>query len=123
MGSVSPKKFALSPVEEDVLEDKGDSEDIGDQAIQEEDVVGDHGEIGERLKLEDEGEFVRGVGDPKLPSQKEVDEHYVRGHLPFRDWCPVCIQARGRDMDHKVDKGNERSLPEYSWDYCFPGDE
>ena len=26
-------------------------------------------------------------------------------------------------MDHRRDEGNMRKLPEYSWDYCFPGDE
>merc|ERR1712023_300011 len=49
--------------------------------------------------------------------------HKLRGHIPYRNWCPICIKAMGRDMAHKEDKGNERLLPEYSWDYCFPGDE
>ena len=26
-------------------------------------------------------------------------------------------------MDHQQDSGKERKLLEYSWDYCFPGDE
>ena len=26
-------------------------------------------------------------------------------------------------MDHTRDKGKERVLPEYSFEYCFPGDE
>ena len=26
-------------------------------------------------------------------------------------------------MGHTKDDGKERLLPEYSWDYCFPGDE
>ena len=26
-------------------------------------------------------------------------------------------------MSHQRDAGNERGLPEYSFDYCFPGDE
>ena len=26
-------------------------------------------------------------------------------------------------MDHTKDKGKARDLPEYNWDYCFPGDE
>ena len=26
-------------------------------------------------------------------------------------------------MPHYRDKGEKRLLPEYSWDYCFPGDE
>ena len=33
------------------------------------------------------------------------------------------MKAQGRDMGHMRDEGKERSLPEYSWDYCFPGHE
>ena len=32
-------------------------------------------------------------------------------------------RAKGEDMDHRVDAGEERGLSEYSFDYCFPGDE
>ena len=35
----------------------------------------------------------------------------------------IIIMARSRDMPHRRDKGEARILPEYSWDYCFPGDE
>ena len=45
------------------------------------------------------------------------------GHLPYRNWCPVCIRAKGKGMDHQSGKVKERKLPEYGFDYCFPGDE
>ena len=67
--------------------------------------------------------MVRKKSDPKLPSAEEIDKHDVMGHLPFRDWCSVCVKARGRESDHRVATGRERNLPEYSLDYCFPGDE
>ena len=73
--------------------------------------------------VEKRREFVRKVLGPKLPTQAEVDEHYVMGHTIFRNWCPVCVRAYGKEMDHRRDTGKERMLPEYSWDYCFPGDE
>ena len=81
------------------------------------------GDFGERIQLEKEDDVVRKVNDPKLPSASDVEKHNVMGHLPFRDWCPVCVKARGREMDHKTVAGKERNLPEYSLDYCFPGDE
>ena len=28
-----------------------------------------------------------------------------------------------KDLDHRADAGKERGLNEYSFDYCFPGDE
>jgi len=66
---------------------------------------------------------VRKVQDPVTPSKEDVDVHYIKGHIPYRSWCHICVQAFGKEMGHKRDGGNPRKLPEYSWDYCFPGDE
>ena len=81
------------------------------------------GEACERVTMEKDDAVVKKMMDPKLPSQDEVDKHYVMGHLPYRSWCNVCIKAKGRDMDHNRDNSKERKLSEYSLDYCFPGDE
>ena len=67
-----------------------------------------------------EESIVKKLRDPKLPSQKDVDEHWLSGHLPYRDWCHICIEARGKKRAHKKDEGKQRDLPEYSWDFCFP---
>ena len=74
------------------------------------------GEIGERLKLPKEEDVVKKLRDPKLPTQEEVDRHYLTGHMKFRDWCPVCVKSQGKEMDHTRDKRQERMLPEYSFD-------
>ena len=29
---------------------------------------------------------VRKLHDPQLPSKKEVQEHYLSGHMPYRSW-------------------------------------
>ena len=99
----------------------GESEEIKEESSDEEPEV--EGVPGERLRLPKENEFVRKLRDPRLPTQEEVDEHYVRGHIPYRDWCPICVQAKGKGQYHYRDKGKVRALPEYAWDYCFPGDE
>ena len=79
------------------------------------------GEAAERIKGEEGSQVIRKMVDPRLPTQKEVDEHNLT-HLPYRNWCPICIKAKGKDMDHiLVDK--ERKVSEYCFDYCFPGDE
>ena len=44
--------------------------------------------------------------DPKLPSPKEVEDHRLMGYVVYRNWCPIFVK-----------------LPEYAWDFCFPGDE
>ena len=77
----------------------------------------------ERLALGKEGAAVRKLVDPKLPSEKEVEEHYVRGHFPYRNWCHICVKAKGKDMGHQKEGGKERKIPEYHFDYCSPGDQ
>jgi hypothetical protein len=84
---------------------------------------GAEGQDVEKIGLQREGEFIRKMVDPKLPTEKEVEEHYLAGHIPYRNWCPVCVRAKGKEMGHMRGEGNERGLPEYSWDYCFPGNE
>ena len=63
------------------------------QEIDDDDEVDDSGMDGERISIENEGVVVKLVKDPELPTQSEVDKHYVMGHIPYRDWCPVCVQA------------------------------
>ena len=53
---------------------------------------------------------------------REVREHKMT-HQPYRNWCEICIKAKGKDWDHRKDLGKERGLSEYSFDYCFPRDE
>ena len=75
---------------------------------------------GERIKAEKEADVVRKILDPLKPTEKDVEEHN-RTHLPYRNWCPHCVRAKRKDMDHRKAVGGERGLSEYSFDYCFPG--
>ena len=71
----------------------------------------DSGVPGEKLGLSQEDEVVKKVKDPKLPSQPEVDQHWIMGHLPYRDWCPICVKAQGRDgITSRIQGGKENSL-------------
>eukprot|EP00973_Karenia_brevis_P084723 11756125-Karenia_brevis.AAC.1 len=58
-----------------------------------------------------------------LPTEQEVKEHYEMGHAAYRSWCGACVTAKSRERDCRRDEGKDRKLPEYVWDYCFPGDE
>ena len=49
------------------------------QEIDDDDEVDDSGMEGERISLEEEDEVVKKMKDPKLPTQEEVDKHYVMG--------------------------------------------
>ena len=52
------------------------------------------GEKAERLSLEAEGDVIRKLIDPKLPSQDEVNRHNLMGHVEYRNWWAVCVRAR-----------------------------
>ena len=73
-------------------------------------------------KEKEEGRKLRSIGDPRLPSPREVEEHNLT-HLPYRNWCPVCVRCRGKGLDHRKAVDEERGVSEYAFDYCFPGDE
>ena len=64
-------------------------QEIGDDDV--EDRQGLPGESCERVCADQEENVVRKLVDPKLPKQDEVNMHYSRGHIPFRNWCPVCV--------------------------------
>ena len=65
---------------------------------------------------------MRSIGDPRLPSPREVEEHNLT-HLPYRNWCPHCVRGRGKDLDHRKSLDEDRHIREFSFDYCFPGDD
>ena len=43
---------------------------------------------------------VRVIASPCQPSAKDVEEHNAAGHVPFRSWCPVCINASAIEAPH-----------------------
>ena len=48
----------------------------------------------------EEGARWRRIGDPRLPTEKEVEEHNLT-HVPYRNWCPHCVRGLGKDLDHR----------------------
>ena len=65
---------------------------------------------------------IRRLVDPRRPSRAEVELHELH-HRPYRNWCPHCVRGQGKDLDHRRSAEEESGLSEYSFDYCFPGDE
>ena len=60
---------------------------------------------------------------PSCPTREEIEYHNVT-HLPYRSWCPVCVQARGREDDHKRKKVKvEETIPTIVMDYKSFGQE
>ena len=55
---------------------------------------------------------------PPAPTEQEREEHNLT-HLPFRSWCPVCVQAKSR-QDHS--KKLRMKQPVLQCDYSFMPD-
>ena len=61
---------------------------------------------GTGIEIESDGEDVEqaqasvGRCAPCKPSETEVEIHN-RTHLPYRSWCPICVQARAQDLPHR----------------------
>ena len=104
-------------------EARDDSEDEGVSPFKAERRAGDDWEDEvRRVKAIKDERAAKEVVDPRRPSEREVKEHNLH-HLPYRNWCKICVQAKGKDNDHRKSTQEERGLSEYSFDYCFPGDE
>ena len=62
--------------------------------------------------IHDSDEEVREVHSmkaPPTPTQEEVDLHCI-SHLPYRSWCPECVEAFIREWGHRKQK-TTRSIP------------
>ena len=66
---------------------------------------------------------MRRILDPREPTENEVKEHQEMNHAVYRNWCPICVRASGKEMPHKRCGEKTREVPVYEFDYCFPGDE
>ena len=66
---------------------------------------------------EEEAQQLKELKAPEVPTKAEVDRHRV-SHLPYRSWCPDCVEAFGREWAHSISDG-QRSIPLISCDYLF----
>ena len=60
----------------------------------------------------------RAIRTPYQPSQSELEEHRI-DHLPYRSWCPECVEGFGREHPHLSHKDKARWVPVISCDYLF----
>ena len=77
-------------------------------------------EEGEELNAQ-EGEEARPhkpIQRPDMPSQADIDRHRV-DHLPYRAWCPECVEGFGRERAHRTGPSDDRTIPLASCDYLY----
>ena len=65
---------------------------------------------------------------PCDPTVGDVLLHKVNHHLPYRNWCPQCVAAKGKERDHKQANpediaAEEHALTQYGLDYAFFSEE
>ena len=60
----------------------------------------------------------RKLQDPRLPSKREVEDHFLSAHMPYRSWCTFCVMGKGKTASHHQ-QSREDGLPELHLDYCF----
>ena len=59
----------------------------------------------------------KAVKIPKAPNDETRLKHNLT-HVPFADWCDICVRSRARDDPHKKQHGKEEQAePEVSMDY------
>ena len=73
--------------------------------------------------FEDEGDSEaapprRVLPDPGQPTESEMEEHRI-DHIPYRCWCPECVEGFGREKAHQSNTGEDRSIPLVSCDYLY----
>ena len=58
----------------------------------------------------------KGIKSPEQPTPQERAEHNLT-HLPFRSWCPLCVQSKGKADAHKQQKQTS-TTPVLQFDFC-----
>ena len=68
-----------------------------------------------KIDLEAE-EAVQPKGFSKIysPSREEFERHCLT-HLPYRNWCPICVQAKKANPAHRR-VTSDRGIPVFSND-------
>ena len=72
-------------------------------------------------ELESEEAAVPKVHSRKFsPSPEEYNRHCAT-HLPYRNWCPICVQAKRKNPSHQKKRGEdkEHDVSVLSMDYMY----
>ena len=82
-------------------------------------VAGEEEVQAEIVSEEGEGVFPGRMRPSQRMSKQERDEH-ERTHLLYRDWCDICVEARGRRVAHRRENKEERGqVPRVSMEHFY----
>ena len=73
-----------------------------------------------QLDISGEAKTARSLRTPEPPTDAARMAHNAT-HVPFRDWCPICVASRGRSSPHRRVVANKTAdtLPKFQTDYMF----
>ena len=58
----------------------------------------------------------KGIKAPQQPTEQERKEHNLT-HLPYRSWCSICVESKGRANNHPQQKTSK--LPVVQCDFAY----
>ena len=73
-----------------------------------------------QLDISGEAKTARILRTPEPPTDAARMAHNAT-HVPFRDWCPICVASRGRCSPHRrvVVNKTADTLPKFHTDHMF----
>ena len=104
-------------MDEEVYDNDGDERHEAQEAS-----VGDRRAIADadqagQLDISGEAKTARALRTPEPPTDA-ARVVYNATHVPFRDWCPICVASRGRSSPHRrvVVNKTADTLPKFQTD-------
>ena len=111
---------ATNDVDEEVYDNDGAERNEGREAS-----AGDRRAIADadqagQLDISGEAKITRILRTLEPPTDAARMTHNAK-HVPFRDWCPICVASRGRSSPHSrvVVNKTADTLPKFKTDYMF----
>ena len=85
-------------------------------------------EEGQHLDEEEtsEPEELKRVTACRKPTRRQIEDHEDENHSAFREWCEVCLAARGTGAPHRRRRGvvqEEQEGPHIMSDYFYMNDD
>ena len=73
-----------------------------------------------QLDISGETKTARILRTPEPPTNTARMAHCAT-HVPFRNWCPICVASRGRSSPHRrvVVNKTADTLPKFQTDFVF----
>ena len=80
-------------------------------------------EEGEEERIHSEMRRPKKFGRIRQPTSKQIETHRLN-HLPYAEWCPICVGSKGRERPHfkKEEEDSEDRLPQFGLDCGFFND-